>query len=307
MNKISVVIPLYKCSSSLVELNDRLNKTLIEISAKYEIIYVVDGSPENEWEIIETISQDNKNVKGIQFSRNFGQHYAITAGLNYVKGDWSVVMDGDLQDQPEDIILLYQKVNSGFDVVFGRRVNRKDKLIRRLTSKMFYKIYNFFTDSYFDGTIANFSISSAKVIEQFIKINEIDRSFPLLIQWLGFKIGYVNVNHVKRELGKSTYNFIRLLNFSLSSIVSQSNKPLKIAIAFGFLFSILSFVLGVNIIYRKIFLGIPALGWASIIVSILFIGGLILATIGILGIYLGKVFNETKNRPLFIIKKSIGI
>ena len=307
MNHISIVSPVYRAERIVPVLVERIEKAVSTITRDFEIILVEDGSPDNSWIAIEEAAKKNPRVKGIKLSRNFGQHNAITAGLMNASGQWIVVMDCDLQDKPEEIVKLYQKAQEGFDVVFGKRVQRKDGIFKRLGSKMFYSVYNYFTNSKFDNTVANFSISKKQVIDEFIKLNEQDRSFPLIIQWLGFKIGYAEIEHAERYEGRTSYSFRKLLHFASSSIISQSNRPLKISIALGLFFALCSFLYALFLIYKKLVLGIPVTGWASLMVSMFLIGGLILANLGILGLYLGRVFNEIKGRPLFIIEKKIGL
>ena len=161
---ISVVTPVYGCSACLNQLHARLEAILTTITSDYEIIMVNDGSPDDAWETIKLLVEKDKNVKGVNLSRNYGQHKAITAGLDFADGDWVVVMDCDLQDQPEEIVKLYQEALKGFDVVFGRRDQRKDSLFKKLSSKAFYKVYDYFTESKIDNTVANFSIISSKVV-----------------------------------------------------------------------------------------------------------------------------------------------
>ncbi len=304
---ISVISPVYGCKTCLFELYFRLKETLEKITPDFEIILVNDASPDGAWEIIVELANKDKRVKGIDLSRNFGQHYAITAGLHYAKGEWVVVMDCDLQDQPEEIKKLYTRAKEGYDVVFGRRLKRKDGFFKRIGSKSFYTVYNYFTDSKFDNSVANFSISKKNVIDEFIQFSEHDRSFPLIIQWLGFNVGYTNIEHGERYHGKTSYSFRKLTHFASSSIISQSNKPLKLSIVLGLSFALFSFLFALYIIYKKIVLGIPVSGWASLMITIFFIGGLILVNLGIVGIYIGRVFNEIKGRPLFVIKSKIGL
>jgi len=284
-----------------------LIKTLPQITSDFEIIFVNDASPDRSWEKIKNICSGDKRAKGINFSRNFGQHYAITAGLDYSKGDLVVVMDCDLQDRPEDIIKLYKTLSTGYDVVFGQRDKRRDSFFKKISSRIFYLIYNYFTESSFDSSVANFSISKKIVIKNFCKLGEQNRSFPLFIKWVGFKIGFVRVTHSKRFAGKTSYTFRKLINLSVDSIVSQSNRPLKISIKLGFILSLLSFVAATVLVLMHSFFDIRVEGWTSMIVSIFFLSGLLLANMGIIGLYIGKIFDETKNRPLYIVRDIIGM
>lgn len=304
---ISIVSPVYGCSLCLEQLYIRLKRTLEPITNDFEIILVNDASPDDAWATILYLSEMDKRVKGINLARNFGQHYAISAGLEYTKGSWVVVMDCDLQDQPEEITKLYNKVLLGYDVVFGRRYDRKDSIIKRLGSYLFYKALDYFTDNKSDHTIANFSISSNKVIRNFRMMKEQGRSFPLFIKWLGFNVSFVDIEHSERTVGKTSYNFKKLLKFAINNIISQSNKPLRLSILFGFLVSFLSSLFGLYLIIRYFFLNQTVSGWTSMIVSIYLIGGLLFANMGILGLYIGKIFDETKQRPLYVISQMVGI
>ena len=301
---LSVVTPVYGCCQSLEKLYERLEKILSTITDKFEIIMVNDASPDNAWEVITQLSLKDSRVRGINLSRNFGQHKAITAGLDYASGNWVVVMDCDLQDQPEEIIKLYNKAQEGYDVVFGRRATRQDKLLKKLGSKIFHKVYDYFTEARMDSSTANFSIISQKVVKELRKFREQNRSYPLFINLVGFKRININIEHSKRELGESAYSFKKLMNLAIDSIVSQSNKPLRLSIKFGFFLSFISIFYGGWLILRYFVQEIPVAGWTSVMVSIFFIGGLLFANMGFLGLYIGKVFNETKDRPLYTIQNT---
>ena len=304
---ISVVTPVYGCSRMLEKLYEELIKTLGKITDDFEIIMVNDKSPDDAWNMITQLAMKDKRVKGINLSKNFGQHFAITAGLDFVKGDWIVVMDCDLQDQPKEIEKLYKKAKEGYDVVFGKRSERKDGYFKKLGSKLFYMVYDYFTDTTNRSGTANFGIFSKKVIENYKRMREHNRTFPLFIRWVGFKTAEIDIEHAKRPEGKSSYNLYRLFYLAFDSIISQSNKPLRLSIGFGFILALFSMIYGIWQVVKFYVWGVPVQGWTSVIVSIYFIGGLLFANLGILGIYIGKVFNETKNRPLYIIDKTTWI
>jgi len=301
---ISIVVPVYGCCKSLNSLYERLNKTLHTMTNDFEVIMVNDASPDNAWESIKELAKKDARVKGINLSRNFGQHKAITAGLDYTSGDWVVVMDCDLQDQPEEIVKLYNKAQEGYDIVFGRRAERKDSFLKQLGSKLFYKVYDYFTDANTDNTIANFSIISKKVLNTLKTMKEQNRTYPLFVHWTGFKRTEVNVEHSSRDDGKSSYTLNKLVILAIDSIVSQSNKPLKLSIKFGFSIALLSLLYGSWLVLKYFAFSIPVEGWTSVIVSIYFIGGLLFANMGILGLYIGKIFDETKNRPIYIVQET---
>ncbi|MBN1365843.1 MAG: glycosyltransferase family 2 protein [Syntrophaceae bacterium] len=302
-NKISVVIPCYNCADLLVELHRRLVLCLAQITEEFEIIFVNDASPERDWQIIEELAGKDSRVIGINLSRNFGQHYAITAGLDYCNGDWIVVMDGDLQDKPEEIKKLFEKASSGYEIVVGKRENRRDSLIVRMTSKLFYMVFNYLTGQKFDNKVANFGIYSKRVIDNVRKLKEADRSFGLLVSLVGFSKLEIEVEHANRTSGKSAYSFKSRLNLAFDHILSHSNKPLILSIQVGFIISSLSLLYAFWLIIRYFISSHVADGWTSLMVSLFFLSGLIIVVAGMVGLYVGKIYNEVKNRPLYIVKE----
>jgi polyisoprenyl-phosphate glycosyltransferase len=304
---ISVVIPVYGCSTALVELYLRLEKTLKETNRNYEIIMINDSSPDNAWETISDLCKRDKRICGINLSRNFGQHYAITAGLEYATGDWIVVMDCDLQDRPEEILKLYEKAKEGFDIVLGQRAHRKDKFIKRLFSKLFYWVFSYLTDTKLDSSIANFGIYSNKAISAVLSMKDNIRYFPTLILWVGYKKIAIKVDHDRRYEGKSTYSISRLFQLAFNNIIAFSDKPLRITIRLGFIMSFMSFIVGIIYLTRYISGAITVSGYTSLIISIWFLSGVIISILGLLGIYIGKVFDKVKDRPVFIIDKTINL
>ncbi len=301
MSIISIVIPVYKAENCLDELYTRLVSSLETITQDFEIVLVEDCGGDRSWKIIEELSKRDNRVKGIQFTRNFGQHYAITAGLNYCDGDWAVVMDCDLQDAPEEIPRLYNKALEGYDVVLARRGKRKDPLFKRLTSWLFYKIFNYLADLNYDSEVGNFRIISRKVVISFRAMRENLRFFGGLVDWMGYPTTSINVVHYERFSGKSTYTLAKLIKLATSVIIAYSDKPLKISIQFGFYISFFSFVYGTYIVLRFLIFGTKVTGWNSLIVSLYFLGGIIIFILGIIGIYLGKTFDQTKRRPMYLI------
>lgn len=304
---ISIVVPLYACSQSIYELSKRLIFTLKLISDDYEIIFVNDNSPENDWNIVKELGVENKRIKGINLSRNFGQHYAITAGLKYAKGEWIVVMDGDLQDIPEEIINLYNKAKEGFDIVFAQRRVRQDNYFKKLGSLMFYRLFSYLTETDQDESIGNFGIYHKKVINSVLNMKDSIRYFPIMAQWVGFSKIKIQVNHGKRELGKSSYSWKKLLKLAFDNIISFSNRPLRILVKFGFIMSMFSIIIAVFYLYSYLTNKITEIGFTSIILSIWFLSGVIIMILGIVGIYVGKTFEKVKDRPFYIVKESNNI
>lgn len=302
-NRISVVIPCYNCAGFLIDLHRRLVICLEQITEEFEFIFVNDASPERDWQIIEELAGKDNHVMGINLSRNFGQHYAITAGLDYCSGDWVVVMDGDLQDKPEEIKKLFEKTSDGYEIIVGKRESRKDSLIVRMTSKLFYLVFNYLTDQRFDNKVANFGIYSQRVIDNVKKLKEADRSFGLLVSLVGFSKLEIEVDHSKRTSGESAYSFKNRLNLAFDHILSHSNKPLILAVQVGFVISSLSSIYAVWLIIRYFISSHVADGWTSLMVSLFFLSGLIIVVTGMVGLYVGKIYNEVKNRPLYIVKE----
>ncbi|MFH0995205.1 MAG: glycosyltransferase family 2 protein [Pseudomonadota bacterium] len=301
---LSVVIPVYKAGQCLDELYRRLKAALEIVSPDFEIVLVEDCGGDNSWQVIERLAAADPRVRGIQFSRNFGQHYGITAGMDYCHGDWVVVMDCDLQDRPEEIPRLYAKAQEGYDVVLARRGARHDPPLKRLSSLLFYKIFSYLAEIEYDGESGNFRIISRKVVVNFRRMGEQLRFFGGLVQWMGFPTTSIEVEHAERFEGKSTYTFAKLWKLASETIIAHSDKPLRLAVRFGFLMAFFSFCYGIYFLCRALFYGSPIPGWSSLFVSLYFIGGIIIAILGIIGIYLGKTFDESKKRPLYIVRRA---
>lgn len=304
--EISVVSPVYKCGDCVHELHRQLVSVLEPLVTSFEIILVNDGCPANSWEAVRAVAALDTRVKAINLSRNFGQHYAIAAGVHHCTGNWLVVMDCDLQDRPAEIPNLYRKAPEGYDIVYALRYNRQDTWRKRALSRGFAAIYNLLSDIKIDPGACNFSIASRQVIEGYCRLKELNRPYHLLLRWLGFRFTYLQVEHSDRFAGSSAYNIRRGFLLAIESITSQSNKPLILSIRAGFLMSGSALVVGLYLILRYLMHGIGVTGWTSVIVSVYFIGGLILANLGVIGLYMGKVFNEVKERPLYLVKETVN-
>lgn len=307
MMKLSIVSPVYRAAKILPLLVKRIEKSVFKITDDYEIILVDDYSPDDSWNVIEVIAHSNPKVVGVKLSRNFGQHKAITAGLSFVTGDWVVVMDCDLQDQPEEIIKLYNKAQEGYDIVLASRINREDTFFKRLSSTIFHKIFSYLCGAKSDKTVANFGIYNIKVIREYNKMKEVARSFPSLVSYLGFSTAIIPIEHASRYEGSTSYSFAKLLSLSLDVILSNSNKPLKLAIKIGFFISFLSFILAIYNIIAYFAGAIMVPGYTSTLFSIWFVGGILLCMMGIIGLYIGRIFDQVKGRQLYIVDKVIKI
>ena len=302
---ISIVSPVYRAEKILPILVSEINLVMERIGEDYEIILVDDRSPDNSWEVMKVLSSQNPKIKSIRLSRNFGQHSAIFAGLTKTKGDWVVVMDCDMQDQPKEIAKLYKKALEGYDIVLGQRENRKDKFLKKLSSKLFYKVFNYLSGANFDNNVANFGIYHQKTIKSILDMKDYVKFFSLFINWIGFKSVSIPIEHGEREEGKSTYSMGRLFKQAFNVIISFSDKPLRLFINFGLSISVLSFIVGIYYLYLALTGKIAQPGFSSLILSIWFLSGIIISCIGIVGVYLGKTFDQTKGRPTFIIDEEV--
>jgi glycosyltransferase involved in cell wall biosynthesis len=302
MPYFSVVTPVYGCKTSLFELYTRLKKTLEEINPDFEIIMVNDASPDEAWGTIIEIAQRDHRVKGINLSRNFGQHYAITAGLEFCSGEWIIVMDCDLQDKPEEIIKLYNEAINGYQIVYAQRIQRRDKIIKRILSRLFYAFLGYFTNTEQDPTIANFGIYKKNVIDAIRKMGDSQKYFPTMVRWVGFDHSKISVSHSERVDGSSSYSFKLKRRLAIDVILSFSDKPLRLMVKFGFIISCIALIFAIyNLI---LFFGNKILvpGYASLIISIWFLSGLIIMVLGVVGLYVGKTFDTVKGRPTYYIK-----
>lgn len=302
--EISVVVPVYGSDEVLRELHRRTVATLEKSTSAFELIFVNDASPDRAWEVIQKIATEDKRVRGLNLSRNFGQYPAITAGLKASQGEWVVVMDCDLQDQPEEIEHMYTKAQEGFFVVVGSRQKRHDNWLRSLVSRIFYATLSYLTGIYQDRTLANFGIYHRRVIDAILSLEDHMRYFSVMVRWVGFRTAIIPVEHAKRRGGKSGYSFRKLLNLGIDIILAYSERPLRIIIKFGVLVTTLSggyliFIIGTGFFGQSIE---PLL---IVIASLWFIFGLISIMLGTIALYLGKTFEEVKKRPIYIVQEEV--
>lgn len=307
MPVISIVSPVYRGEKMVHELVCRIQKNVSGFTEDYEIILVNDASPDNSWQaILQECSIDHR-IKGINLSRNFGQHRAILSGLQYAKGDWVIVMDCDLQDKPEEISTLYKKALEGYDVVFAQRVERKDNLLKRMSSTIFYSVFRFLSGVKFDNQVANFGIYKQSVIRTVRNMPERDRSFPVQVSYVGFKTTHIPVTHGQRQEGGSSYTLKTLLKYASGIIISNTNKPMRLMVALGFILSFLSMMMAFYNVIAYFCHMIEVSGFTTTVFSIWFVGGMIMMQIGIVGIYIGKVFDQVKGRPLYVVMDEVNI
>lgn len=306
-SKLSVVSPVYHGENMLEELVARISKAVAPLTSDYEIILVNDCSPDASWEEIKTLCARDAKVKGINLAHNFGQPYAITAGLSYAQGDYIAVIDCDLQNKPEDLPALFLKAMEGYDIVSARRVHRDDTFLKRMSSAVFHRVYDFLSGFSTDKAVAEFGVYSKRIVKVYCSIPEYSRSFVELIHTLGFRKTGIDVMHDHRLEGKSSYNLSRLLRLSFNAIISNSNRPLQLAVTLGFIMSLFSFLMAVYNIFAKFAGWNEVAGYTTTVFSIWFVGGLLLFMMGILGLYIGKIFDQVKGRPVFIVQDTLNI
>jgi dolichol-phosphate mannosyltransferase len=306
MTHLSVIIPVYNESSLIEELIRRVLVNLKKITENFEIILVDDGSHDQTWKRINEESMLEKRIKALKFSRNFGHHYAITAGLHSSIGEWVVVMDGDLQDRPEVIPELYNKAVEGYDAVFVSRRNRPESTAYKILQKIYYYLLNKMSGMDFDSTQANFSIINRKVVDGFKIFPENARFYGSIIKWLGFSRTYIDADHGTRYNGTPSYTFRKRIDLARDVIIAFSDRPLKFITTFGASMAMISLFFVFGILVRYLFFGFSVEGWTSIVVSIFLCAGIIMFQLGIIGAYIGRIFREVKGRPLYVISETIS-
>ena len=301
---ISIVSPVFKSEECVEELCRRLKLAIKPITENFEIILVEDRGPDDSWSIIEKETKKDTRIKGIRLARNFGQHRAITAGLDIATGDWVVVMDSDLQDPPEEIPRLYSKACEGFEIVIAEFVERKQSKVRQKLSTFFWNGLSWLSEIPFDYRVGNYRIMSQKVVANFRSYREQLRLVGGITSLMGFTTTTIPVQRAERFTGETSYTYSNLLSIAFEIAMAYSSKPLKLSITFGLFVSGLSIIIGAVVLMFWSTGVIEVPGWASVIVSIYFLGGLIIANLGLIGYYIGKTFDETKKRPLYIVENT---
>lgn len=302
---LSVVSPVYRAEACLEELHRRLVQTLEALERPFEIVLVEDCGPDASWPLIEQIAAKDPRVRGLQLTRNFGQHHAVTAGLEASRGDWVVVMDCDLQDRPEEIPAMLAKAEAeDLQCVLARRAKRSDSAFKRLQSRAFYWVFCSLTDLDYDGAVSNFGVASRQVIDDVLQMREAVRYYPGFLYWLGYATDFHDVAHDPRFAGETSYTFWKLLRHSQVIILAHSNKPLYLCVAAGFFVALASILAGLGYLVYVALYGTRVEGWPSLMISIFFSTGAIVSTLGLLGLYLGQIFTEVKRRPLYVVRRS---
>ena len=305
MKLISVVAPIFNEEKIINEFVNQVSQNIEKITNDYEIILIDDGSMDNSWEIISNLCESNKKLVGLKLSKNFGHHHAITAGLHQTNAKWTVVMDTDLQDRPEVIPELYDKAIQGYDVVFVSRKERPESIFYKSLQKIFYFILKLLSGIKFDSNKANFSIISDKVVNAYRNFPEQSRFYGSTILWLGFNSTQIYAKHGKRFSGKPSYSWKKRFKLASEIILAFSDRPLKFAIylglIMGFVMIIFFIVIGINLIFNQVILTDRVI----LLLSIFVMGTFQVTILGVIGIYISKIFLETKKRPLYVIEKKI--
>ena len=303
---LSIVAPVYRSEAIVPEFVRLVCAAASRVTDDFELLLVEDGSPDRSWDAIVLECERDPRVKGLQLSRNFGQQPGITAGLAHARGRHVIVMDADLQDDPADIPALYRKSLEGFDIVFARKRARRFSLWRNLTARFYYFVFRWLASVEYDPNIGAYSIVSRPVVDAFLQFGDYRRGYVIVLNWLGFRRSYVEVDHRERVDGTSSYSTWKLFALALTITLTYSEKPLRLSIYLGLALSTMSFLIGLWLV-RRYFdsnVGQMALGWTSLVVSHLFLSGLILMSLGVVGLYVGRIFEQVKQRPIFVVRET---
>ena len=303
--KYSVVVPLYNEEEVILESYARLKNVMESIGENYEIVFINDGSRDKTAAMVHHICDQDSSIKFIEFSRNFGHQNAITAGMDFAQGDAIIVIDADLQDPPEVMLEMIKKWKEGYDVVYGQRIERKgETFFKRITAKIFYRTLKQLTEVDIPVDTGDFRLLDRKVCEALKLVNERNRYIRGIISWLGFKQTGVEFVREKRFAGETKYPLKKMLKFAFDAITSFSYKPLKVASYFGFFVSLISFIFILLVLYQKLFTNETVTGWASTLAVSLFFNGITLLILGIIGEYIGRIYDEAKGRPLYLVRNT---
>jgi len=303
----SIIIPIFNEQRTIPELHDRLVKAAVSFDSPYEVIFVDDGSHDESFAMLKSIHERDHRFKVVRLSRNFGHQVAISAGLDMASGDAVILMDGDLQDPPELFPELVAKWKEGFDVVYTVKRSRQEHRLKRAAFTAFYRLLHALSAIKIPMDAGNFSLMDKKVVTVFREMPERNRYISGMRAWAGFRQTGVTFDREPRFAGKPQMSLRRLIELALDGIFSFSNVPLRLAVYLGLFVALASFAGGLYVIYAKLFTDKAILGWSSTILSVLFVGGMVLLTLGVIGEYISRIYEEVKNRPLYVIRDKIGL
>ncbi len=306
MVDLSVVIPVRNEADNVPELVARLTKTIRSMGVTYEIVFVTDVNEDDTFGVLKGLQAQDAHVKILKLSRGFGQHVAVYSGLRHSRGRTVTIMDGDLQDLPEDIPRLYEKLREGFDVVYAQKERKNDSALRNLLSRTFIKLLNVVSDYPLEFNTSMFRILTRRTVEELLRFEEREPSLTALISLIGFPSATVPVTSGRRMKGRTNYPLIRQVNFAIGFLLSFSTKPLRVMSGIGVLMSGLSFAYLILVILQSVVRGTPVMGWPTLVSLITLLGGMQLFALGLMGEYVGRIFLQTKNRPQYFIEEKVG-
>jgi polyisoprenyl-phosphate glycosyltransferase len=298
--ELSVVVPVYGCATSLEALEERVRTVLEGLGVHYELVLVDDASPDDAWPLLRRLAADDGRVRAFRLSRNFGQHAAITAGLAKSRGRWVVVLDCDLQDPPEEIPRLYAKAQEGFDIVFGRRREQSSVAWRRAAGGLYFRLLNVFLGTSYEAGFGSFSIVSRKVVDAFLEVGDQSRQYLLILHWLGFDHAVIEYDQQERHSGPSSYSWKRLIQHAMDGVFFQSTTLMRWLVYAGFAVALSGLVL--TLVFIGLWFGAnPPPGWTSLAVLLLVLMGFVIVSLGVTGLYIGKIFEQVRGRPLYVV------
>lgn len=304
---ISIIVPMYNEEQGLEALFAELHRTMAGIDTEYEIVCVDDGSKDGTRAALVKQAAEDKRVRVVLLSRNFGKEAAMTAALDYARGDAVIPIDADLQDPPELIPQMVAKWHEGFDVVYAKRTSREaDTPLKRNTAGLFYKVFNALSELPIPENVGDFRLMDRRVVEAIKQLPEKDRFMKGLFCWPGFNSTTIEFERKERIEGETKFNYWKLWNFALNGITSFSSVPVRMGVYLGLIVSLAAFVFGVAIMLKTLMTGVDVPGYASLMVVILFLGGVQLFFLGLLGEYIGRIYKEVKNRPIYMVDKALG-
>lgn len=304
---ISIIVPMYNEEAGLNTLFAELHQAMTGLEVEYEIVCVDDGSKDGTRAALATIAANDPHVRAVFLSRNFGKEAAMTAALDYSRGDAVIPIDADLQDPPELIPQMVEKWREGFDVVYAKRNSREaDTRLKRRTAGLFYKVFNALSEMPIPENVGDFRLLDRRVVEAIKQLPEKDRFMKGLFCWPGFNSATIEFDRKERVDGETKFNYWRLWNFALNGITSFSSVPVRMGVYLGLIVSVAAFIFGVTILLKTLVTGVDVPGYASLMVVILFLGGVQLFFLGLLGEYIGRIYKEVKNRPIYMVDKAVG-
>lgn len=302
--ELSIVIPIYNEEGNINLLYERLKKVADGLQVSYEMVFVNDGSRDSSFLLIRQLAAKDPSVKYINFARNFGHQIAVTAGLEHTKGNAVVIIDADLQDPPELIAEMYAKMKEGYEVVYAKRRNRDgESMLKKWTARRFYRTLQKITSINIPVDTGDFRIMDKKIVEVLKQMPEQNKFLRGQISWIGFNQTYIEYNRAERHAGETGYTYRKMLRFALDGITAFSTTPLKFATTLGFVVSLVAFIVSIYALYAKFILNDVVQGWTSLMLVVLFLGGVQLICIGIIGEYISRISTDVKNRPLYVVKE----